>query len=261
MTFENRTFQLDDMLVAPPRFIIGRVRGTAAIPGLRDTDQHVAFRHGVWDDDDPYVDGRTLALRIEVHSVDEYGERTESAYWHLRDNWEDLAAVAGKRGLIDVRQYIPSVESGESIELQGFARRRSQVELDGDAAVWVLDLELKFAYPWWHELPLVELASDTSHAIDTGGSAPIADMVFTFAGDGTLTDDLNLGHEIGIAGSSGLVTVDVGKREVYEGGELAMGLLRLGDGSPENWMEWPARTTINLTADVAVAVDYYVARH
>jgi hypothetical protein len=56
------------------------------------------------------------------------------------------------------------------------------------------------------------------------------------------------------------VTVDVGQRKVFQGGELAMDLIRLSKAM-DNWMEWPPQTAITLSSDVNVAVDYYNARH
>jgi len=261
MNYADHTFALDSLDLDGTRYLVEKVRGTAAVAARRHSGQRIAFRHGTWDEDDPYTDEKILNLRISIHAVDEYGEQPYSPYHHLRENFEDLAAVLGKRGRIDVRQYLPEDpdESGsDPIELQNYARVRRQLEIGGDALVWYMDIELVFAYPYWHELPQISLASDTSHVIETGGSAPIADMVLTFAGDGTLSDDQ--GHEISISGSSGAATVDVGAREVTEGGSLAMSLLDLGSGTPEYWMEWPTRTTVNLTSDVGVAVDYFRAR-
>lgn len=256
MAYADTTFQLGDLLLDGERYIVERVRGTAAISGRRPAGRRVAYLHGEWDDgDDPYAEPKDLELLISVHAFDEYGARTGTPYSHLRENFEDLAFEIEARGKLDVRQHL-----ADGTEIQNAARVYSQTEIQGDPLVWYMTVGLRFPYPWWHELPQISRASSTAHAITTAGSAPIADPVFTFAGDGTLTDDLGLGHEITISGSSGAVVVDVGAREVTQGGVLAMSLLELGEDSPEHWLEWPARTSLNVSSTVGVAIDYYNAR-
>lgn len=264
--YADHSFKFDSLVMDGVRYLVTRPRGTAVAAGFRDTSHVVGWRHGLYDETDPYLDAKYMGLRIEVHAVGADGGRTANPYAHLRKNWADLIAVLKKRGKIDVRQFIDadpdeSESSDEPVELQGYARSMQVIELtdDSNPLVWALEVELRFAYPWWHELPKVELTAGTSHQVVTD-DAPIADPVFVFSGDGTLTDNLTLGHSIGIVGSSGAVTVDVGKKEVYEGGELAMGLLRLGDDAPEHWLEWPANTTVDVSSTVNVAVEYFVAR-
>lgn len=253
---------LDGLNLGTLAYSIETVRARRVIPPKRRTPLPVAFRHGTVPRFDAYSDERRWPLLITLFPTDESGDQDEDfgRVGQLEANLDDLFTVLAKRDdFIDVRQLIPVDDgSGEPLELQGDAICASYVELEGNDTIWGVQVELVFPYPYWHELPKIERSAATSHSIVTGGTAPIADMVLTLAGDGTVSLDGTAMFRID--GSSGPVVVDVGKREVTQGGELAMGLFRPTVNMPENWMEWPAQTAVSLTSTVNVAVDYYNAR-
>jgi hypothetical protein len=262
MILDDYYYQIEDLELADGRFLVEELPGDG-IAQRRVSPVYIGYRHGTWDGSDPFFAEKTLGLNITVFGTDADGEVTHpaGAIGHLEQNWSALKAALGKRGRIDVRKFIPGGdESGESgvIELQNYARVRRQVVAVGNSSVWRVFVELVFPWPFWRELPAITLTAAASHEIETG-EAPIADMVFTFAGDGVLTSDT--GHVIEIDGSGGAVVVDVGKREVSEGGNLAMGLIRLGGTKPHEWMEWPANSSVSLSSTVNVGVSYYLARH
>lgn len=237
------------------------VTGLKVVPDRRSTDRTIASRHGA-EVSDEYFQSRRMRLRVTMFPNDDDGTPGEDGpVADLHAGWDDLVTVIAKRGLIDVRHFVPDEDSESDdsvIELQGDARVRRTVMVDGDAAVWTADVELEFPWPFWHELPKVTLAADTSHSFNSGGTAPVADMVFTFAADGEVSDSLS-GHKLGVSGMTGSeVVVDVGRRKVFEDGELAMGLLTVD--APDYWMEWPAQTDITLTASSAVGVEFYRSR-
>lgn len=260
MNIDPYRLTIDGVSLGTYAHMIEIVRGLDVLPGRVRTPATVAFRHGTVPTADWYYDEKILPLVITVAPWDADGDATHSVgdQGHLRDNLDALLHLFGKRSLLDVRRLIPTEESDEVMELQAYATVGRNVIVDGGPVHRQFAVDLILPYPMWHELPEVELSADTSHTITTGGTAPIADMVFVLSGDGTVSD--NLGHEFSISGSTGPVTVDVGAREVYEGGELAMSLFSL-DGGRDNWMEWPAQTEIEVTSTVAVAVSYFNARH
>jgi hypothetical protein len=253
-------FTIDGVSLGTYAHMIEVVRGLDVLAGRVRNAATVAFRHGTIPTADWYFDEKVLPLVITVAPWDADGDLTHGVgdQGHLRDNLDELLHLFGKRSLLDVRRLVPSEESDELLELQAYATVGKTVLVDGGPVHRQFAVDLILPYPFWHELPVVELAEDTSHTFTTGGTAPVADMVYVLAGDGTVSDDL--GHEFTISGSSGPVTVDVGAREVYEGGLLAMSLFDL-DGGRDNWVEWPARTEVEVTSTVAVAVSYFNARH
>lgn len=260
MNIDPYRLTIDGVSLGTYAHMIEVVRGIDVLTGRVRQPATVAFRHGTVPTADWYYDEKILPLVITVAPWDEDGGATHSVgdQGHLRDNLDVLLHLFGKRSLLDVRRLVPTEESDEVMELQAYATVGRNVVVDGGPAHRQFAVDLILPYPLWHELPEVELSADTSHTITTGGTAPIADMVFTLSGDGTVSDDL--GHSFTISGSAGPVTVDVGAREVYEGGNLAMSLFSL-DGGRDNWMEWPAQTEIEVTSTVAVAVSYFNARH
>lgn len=235
------------------------VRGMESVAARRGRSQQAYARHGDIPSYNSFFQAKRLPLLITIGSWDEDGaiDHPSGLFGELRDNWEAMATVLSKRhGFIDLRRFIPDA-SGDPIELQANATVHRMVEVTGSPALWKVLVEFVLPYPFWHELPEIERGSATSHSFTTGGTAPINDMVLTFAGDGTLSyGDI----DITVEGSSGAVTVDVGQRKAFVGGDLDMSVLRLPDAA-ENWMEWPAQTAITLTSSVGVAVDYFNARH
>lgn len=254
MNFDPYSISVDGKVLGDYACMIERLRGTRQVASRRSRSNGAAYRHGRRPTN-AYFDEKILSLEITVFPTDESHEVNHPAgpIGHLQHNTDELFAIFGKRGLIDFRQLIPT-EDGP-VECQGWAEVRRAIDVDGDEGAWSMIVELVFPYPFLHELPQIHRPSATSHSFTTGGTAPIADMVFTFDGAGTLTwGDV----EIGVKEAA---VVDVGKREVYVGGELKMSALSVTAATPENWMEWPPRTEINLSSDVGVAIDYYNARH
>lgn len=238
------------------------VRGIDVLPDRRYGPSQIAFRHGTSPTADWYFESKVLPLLITVSPWDDDGDQNHTAgmQGHLRDNLDELMTIFGKRSMIDVRRFVPAEESpgDDLIELQAWATVGKGTIIDGGVDQRQFRIDLILPYPMWHELPEIELAADTSHTLDIGGTAPVADMVFEVSGDGTVSDDL--GHSFTIDGSASAVTVDVGKREAYEGGNLKMSVFSL-DGGADNWFEWPAQSTVNVTSDVSVAISYFNARH
>lgn len=238
---------------------IEQVQGVESVAARRYKGQRSYARHGDIPTFRSYYEAKTFPLMITLGPWDPDGDidHPTGYFGHLRKNWESLATVIGKRhGFIDLRRFVPD-DAGESVELQADAVVGRTVPVRGSVAVWRVLVEFILPYPFWHELPKVEREAAMSHSFTTGGTAPINDMVFTFAGDGTLSwGDV----DITVAGSTSAVTVDVGQRKVFQSGQLAMDLIRLSKAM-DNWMEWPPQTAITLSSDVNVAVDYYNARH
>lgn len=259
--FDPYSISVDGKTIGDYACMIERLRGTRVMAQRRGSRQTAAYRHGRRPNT-PYFDEKVLPLAITVFPTDASHEvnHPSGPIGHLQGNVDDLWSIFGKRGMIDFRQKIPTSDGGEPpsevvVECQGYAQVDRRIEIDGDEGAWSMLVELVFPYPFLHELPKITLSAATQHVFTTGGTAPIADMVFTFSGAGTVTYG---DYEIGVTEAA---VVDVGKREAYVGGELAMDVLNLDVDTPENWMEWPARTEITLNSTVNVAVEYYNARH
>lgn len=235
---------------------IQRVRGLKVMPGKRHRPIYAANRHGSLPVSHLYRDENRLPLLITVKpwNADGIVDHPAGAIGHLQENSEALVAIFDKSTPIDLRQIVPT-RTG-NLELQAFGLLDKAVTIEGDPGEWQMLVELILQWPWWHELPLLTRASATSHSFTPGGTAPIADMVATFAGNGTLTYAAG-GSSLQIVGASGAVVVDVGGRLVTQGGVPARGLLRLGAGTPAHWLEWPARTAVSMTSTVGVALSYY----
>lgn len=275
-------FALDDLNLGTVAHNLEVLAGLKQVPDKRTATRHIASRHGA-EDPDEYYSERVLNLLVTMFPNGPDGSATAGDIAELHANWDRLVSVISKRGPIDVRHKVPAValppvdddssgsssssegsssssSSGGLLELQGDGRVVRAVVVDGDAKVWRVGVELAFRWPFWHELPKVELEASTSHEFFTGGTAPVANMVFKFTEDAVVTDQAT-GHAIGISGMQGSeVVVDVRRRKVFEDGVLAMGLLRLGSSTPDYWMEWPARTNVSLTATAPVAVEFHRSR-
>lgn len=255
--------QLDDLILATFSHHVETLTGLRTVPQRRRKTRYTASRHGS-DDFDPFFDELRLPIDISLWPWDEDGGEVAvfGAVGQLQANWDDLVAVVTKRGPVDVRQTLPVVdpeESGESVlEVQAYGRFDRTVMATTSHSRWRISTDLVLPWPFWHELPKVELAADTSHSFITGGTAPIANMRLIFSEDATVTHT-ETGHKIGIEGMDGTqVIVDVRQRKVFQDGQLAMGLLRL-DG-PDYWMEWPARSQVTLSASAPVAVEFWNCR-
>lgn len=236
------------------------IRGLKTLPAKRRQVVYAANRHGSLTAPHLYRAENHLQIQITLLPVDA-DNATNHPYLgvgHLQENLEALFAIFDKSTPIDLRQKIPTRTAG-IVEMQASALVDSVVTIEGNAGVWRMLVDLVLQYPWWHELPLITRASASSHSFTTGGTAPIADMVLTFAGNGTLTYAAG-GSILQIADATGAVVVDVGNRLVTQGGLPARQLLRLGVGTPAHWLELPAKTAISLTSTVGVAVAYYNAR-
>lgn len=255
MTFDPYYIEVDGKTLGDYACMIEELRGTRSMAARRGGRHAAAYRHGTRPGAPLYFGEKHLPLAITVFDTDESHAENHPAgpIGHLQHNTDELWAIFGKRGLIDFRQQIPTTDG--TVELQGDAEVRRQIEIDGGEGAWSMLVELAFPYPFLHELPLIQRAASTTHSFTTGGTAPIADMVFTFSGAGTLTWG---SQQIGVTEAA---VVNVGKREVYVGGQLKMSALSPSANTPENWMEWPAQTAISLSSTVAVAIDYYNARH
>lgn len=252
-------FTIDGVSLGTFAHMIQVVRGVDVLPGRLRTPIFVAYRHGTALTADWYFDEKTLPLLITAAPWDDDGDSTHAVgdEGHLRDNLDVLMRLFGKRSLLDVRRLVPTEESDEEMELQAYATVGRQVIVDGTPVHRQFFVDLILPYPFWHELPIINRGASTSHSFTTGGTAPIADMILTLSGDGTVSD--NQGGSFIIDGSAGAVVVDMGAREVSEGGQLAMALF--DNAGRDNWMEWPANTAITITSTVSVAVAYYNARH
>lgn len=254
--------KLDGLTVATFSHQVESLTGLRTIPPRRRRPRYVAGRHGSVVSESPFDELR-LPIDVSLWPYDEDGAEVSvfGLVGQLQANWDELVAVITKRGTVDVRQVIPVQDPEESgvaaLELQADGLFDKTTMATASKSKWTLATSLVLPWPFWHELPKVTRAEATSHSFTTEGTAPIANMVFTFSGDGTLTYS-QTGHKIGVEGSSGAVTVDVRNRKVFQGGELAMGLLRLD--APDYWMEWPAQSAVTLSSTVPVAVEYHNAR-
>lgn len=237
------------------------IRGLKTFPAKRRQVLYAANRHGSLVAPHLYRAENHLQIQITLLPVtaDNVTNHPHGGVGHLQENLDFLFAIFDKSTPIDLRQRIPTRDVSGLLELQASALVDSVVTVEGNAGVWRMLVDLVLQYPWWHELPLIPRGSASSHSFTTGGTAPIADMVLTFAGNGTLTYAAG-SSVLEIADGTGAVIVDVGRRLVTQAGLPARGLLRLGASTPAHWMEWPANTAISLTSTVGVAVDYYNAR-
>lgn len=237
------------------------IRGLKVLTGKRRELVYAANRHGSVPVSHLYREENRLTIQITILPVDadDDVDHPHGGVGHLQENLDALFAIFDKSTAIDLRQWIPTrVVGGLELQASGFVE--SVVTVEGNAGVWRMLVELVLQYPWWHELPVLSAASAAGVLnITTGGTAPVADMVLTFASDGTLTWAAG-GSILQILGATGAVIVDVGKRTVTQGGLPARGLLRLGAGTPAHWLEWPAQTAIAMTTTVGVTASYYNAR-
>lgn len=264
-TIDPWTISADGLSFGTFAHSIEVVRGIESVPARRGRSQEAYARHGDIAAFDSYYAAKTVTLLVKIGPWDDDGVSNQHAagnFGQLRENWEQMAVVLGKRhDFIDLQRIVPadSGDSGETVTLQADAVVHRSVEVTGSPVLWQALVEFILPYPMWHENPQVQRSAATSHQIMVGGTAPVADMVFVFSGDGTVTWT-ETGYAIGVSGSTGAVTVDVGKRKATQGGNVDMSVLRLAD-APDNWMEWPAQTEVNLSSTVNVAVNYYNARH
>lgn len=260
MTINPYYLSADGLVIGTYASTIEVIRGLRGIGGKRRQPVYAASRDGSVPSGELYAEEKRLPLQITIGPWDEdaASDHPDGPIGHLQENLDALETIFGKSGLIDLRQIVPHRDG--DIEIQAWGLVDKAVVVSGDPGRWSMLVELILQWPYWHELPQVTRASATSHSFTTGGTAPIADMVATFAGDGILTYAAG-GSILEIAGSSGAVVVDVGRRTVTQGGVPARGLLRLGDGTPAHWMRWPAQTAIAVTSTVGVALAYQNARH
>lgn len=247
---------------------IEAVRGTRALAGKRRDRIYAANRHGSLPPSHMYAEEKVLRLELTLKPWDEDAEVNNpfGPIGHLEEQKDTLFRIFGKtHELIDVRANVPAEDPDESgsvpLELQGDALVDRAVEVSGDPGTWSMLVYLAFPWPYWHELPEQSQASAGGTLdIQLAGTAPVADMRLAFAGDGICTWG-DGGSILEIDGSTGAVIVDVGRRIVTQGGNLARGLLKLGSGTPRHWMEWPAGELIEMTTTIGVTATYFNARH
>lgn len=246
---------LDGLVIGDGRYLAQRTRGINSVAPRRGNPVEVGWRHGSWNGDEPYFAEKVLSLEITIFDTDTdlATNHSHGAFGHLEANKQDLFAVLGKRGLIDVRRPLP-VDGGGTVELQSFARARNQIDIDeGEAFTWTTIVDLVMAWPFWHELPQISRAAHGLFPI--GGTAPVADMVFTFPGAGSVTDNTT-GEVLAVSEAA---IVDVGAREVTVGGNLKMSAL--SQPPSDRWMEWPAGSIVDLTGVGTPTVDFYTSHH
>lgn len=261
---------LDGLALATVAHGLETVRGLDQVPEARIGLYEAAYRHGAVVDYDAYRRPRTQRLRAYISPYDADGAVTHpnGIAGQRRANIEQLLAILGKAGRgITVQKLVPHpVTPAATQTLEGVAVA-SGVDVDG-TQLRSVDFTLTHPYPFWHLTPqvgpvAVPLSIDLTLATGARATAPIADMVFVFTGDGRVTYTNPLYGDtatqyIDIAGSGGAtVTVDVGARRVTSGGALAFNWF---DTNNARWMEWAPDAVANLTTVGAVTVAYYPAK-
>lgn len=207
-------------------------------------------RPGVYVAGDRLPKDRLLALSVTVHrrSI----EDCSPADLALMENTDRFLSVLAQRGGTYLEVVMPD----------GSTRFIHVVSLDPGpmrqpAATRVFTSPLVAPWGnWWEGGAESSEAISGADSLVVGGNQIVYDALLTFAGDGTFTHD-DLGWEIEITGSTGIVTVDLGNRLVTEGGVPAMQLMRRtpvpGEGRVWGWF---LEGINNVTSTVGVTVTW-----
>lgn len=194
---------------------------------------------------------RFLTLAVNIHRRTVAAECTESEL-ALMDNTDEFLRILSQRAGTYLEVVFPD----------GSTRFTYVVNLDpgpmrqpGSRRSFAIPLRAPWGNWWEGGLQSSEAVSGAT-ALVVGGTQPVYDARIVFSGDGTF-EHTDLGWEITIAGSSGAVTVDLGRRLVTQGGLPATALMTrvpvVGEGRVWGW--FPVGTN-NVTSTVGTTVEW-----
>lgn len=261
---------LDGLPLATVAHGLSTIRGIDQAPEPRIGLYEVAYRHGAHVDFDSYKGARTQRLTAYISPYDADGavSHANGVAGQRRENLEDLLAILGKQGApIAVQKLVPHPTTPAAVQTLEAEAYATVNDVDG-TQLRSLDFTLIHPYPFWHLAPkqgpaAVPASIDLTRATGLAATAPVADMVFTFSGDGRVTYTnppygATATQYVEVVGSGGAtVVVDVGARTVTSGPALAFNWW--GTNSAR-WMEWAPDSVINLTTTGTVTVEYHAAK-
>lgn len=193
---------------------------------------------------------RLMILSVNVHRKD--AEECTPSDLALLENTDEFLDVVSRRDGTYLEVDLPdgstrfvhvvNIDPGPMVQPSSF--RRFNVPL---IAEWG---------NWWEGGNQSSDAVSGADTITVGGNQTIYDAVLTFAGDGTFTHS-GLGWAITITGSSGAVIVDLGNRQVTQGGLPATALMtRVPVANEERVWGWFTEGSNSVTSTVSVTVTW-----
>lgn len=226
--------------------------GWEGFPSTRIARNTHAFRHGDKLGARGWYEARRLTLAMDVFPTAADGTVTLAAEEHIQDNLDALFGLFHTPGrLITLQKQYGT--GPVTRQIQGAITDAFDVRsgVGPQGRTFVARFELP--YPFWHELPIVNLTSQTgAPSVSNGGNAPVADWVMTFTAAGRVTWPDGSWIEVdSVAG--GNVVVDAGAMTVTQAGSPADARLSQGQ---EWWPDFePGSNSMTITATVNIS--YY----
>ena len=228
---------------------------------MRRTPIYLAGRDGSLDVATPLYDERVVRLPVRVLAEDAVGGITLTGWGgvgHVHANRNDLLAAVAGGSRVELTLWTPDLDlgdDGEVVEINQEGWVVSSVDFQsGIGATLTAIVDVTCPWPFWWQVPAFTRTAATSHEFDTGGTAPVADAIFTSAGDNVITDGTST---LTIVDSTGPVVIDCRARRVTDNGVYAPQVLDVAGG----WPRWPARSEVTVTASSAVGIEWHRAWH
>lgn len=191
---------------------------------IRATHQRIGGRAGRVLTGSRLPDWRLLTLSLRSMPWDATGGWTDGAAYTDEECGqiiENLLGMVGFFGDSDplVLEWI--VDTARSLYLEVFAVQGAPVSTEGKHRIIAQPLEA--SYPYWRQADIEVDTISGAGTLTNPGTAGVFDPVLVFSGDGVFTNTTT-GQEIEVTGSSGAVTVDVGRKLTLQGGVDADGV-------------------------------------
>jgi hypothetical protein len=224
----------------------------------------VPYLHGEWSEYKKWFNAVPFGLECVLRYTNASGAvtHTDGAPGHVYENLAALKQIFGKRNT--------TVTLTRDTPHQGTNRADVEVleEIHSVGPRHKYLIICRMVNAFWRETPAEQdvetgIATSRSYTIDTGGNAPIGDMVITFDINANTTGPrlaLVAGNDfvkyVGDLVNTDQVVFDVGARTVTKNGSNAAANLQIGTAW---WMEFPSDTTgLQLSATATAGTDWDV---
>ena len=173
-----------------------------------------------------YWDGKQIVLSLIVLYVDPAtGNILTSRGEHLEGNTDTLLGLLVTDAPVVIER---DQADGSTRFIEGWVAAAFPVGQEKDVRSLVVPVDC--VTPWWQGKTEHSTTITGSGNITTLGNAPnVSNPIINFPGDGLLTHTTS-GDTVQVTGSTGAVTVDVGRRTVMMGGNPAANVLRVSSG-------------------------------